>query len=199
MPRCFKPLTVAADPDRYSGSAVRRMCRPMFYRLQSIQTRPPTNPSNAARRIDADPMTAPVPPLPDWVAPIRDRKKCRREPEGRTGRQSIESPSRSQSERRNQPQSGSATGSSASPAGDHRSARLPKPVTVAVSGQRVGEPTRSAPLGPCQCVVTRLIRGRIWSNRQRATSRRRGSREHARAIVAPVEYPGGQWRTLRER
>src|SRR5688572_25332114 len=61
--------------DRYSKNAVQPMWRPLVYRLQSIQTRPPTNPSNAARRIDPDPVTAPAPPLPDWVAPIRDRKR----------------------------------------------------------------------------------------------------------------------------
>jgi hypothetical protein len=44
------------------------------YRLQSIQTKPPTNPRNTARRIDPDPMTAAAPPLPDWVAPVRERK-----------------------------------------------------------------------------------------------------------------------------
>jgi hypothetical protein len=45
-----------------------------IYRLQSIQTIPPTNPSNAAKKIDPDPMTALAVALPDWVAPIRDRR-----------------------------------------------------------------------------------------------------------------------------
>jgi hypothetical protein len=78
------------------------------YRRQSIQTRPPTNPSNAARRIDPDPMTAPAPPLPDWVASIRDRK--RGTASGRTIGTTIHRIAvRSQSECRNQPQSGSAS------------------------------------------------------------------------------------------
>lgn len=57
------------------------------YRLQSIQTKPPTNPSNAARRIDPDPMTAPAPPLPDWTAPVRARKMGTAS--GRTNRTTI--------------------------------------------------------------------------------------------------------------
>lgn len=62
------------------------MWRPS-YRLQSLQTSPPTNPSNAARRIDPDPMTAPLPTLPDWVMPVRERKKGTTS--GRTNRTTI--------------------------------------------------------------------------------------------------------------
>jgi hypothetical protein len=95
-----------AGVNRYSRSA-RAANVATVDRLQSIQTKPPTNPSNAARRIDPDPMTALAPPRADWVASIRERKMGTASGR-RTGRQSRESSSQLQSERRNQPQSGSA-------------------------------------------------------------------------------------------
>lgn len=45
------------------------------YRLQSVQTTPPTNPSTAARKIDLDPMIALALPTPDRVTPNRERRR----------------------------------------------------------------------------------------------------------------------------